>query len=177
MLTFACPAREADARRLTHALARGGALRAYRCVEGSLACVYWPAVVEPLPALPVCGARSAYLACQADLAGAAAGCDAPWHYVVETDVLPSMEVEFNAWYQEEHLQGLAAVPGTVRAARYLNRDGSPRYRACYDLVSAETLGSPPWLAVRATEWSTRVRAAFRNTRRTMFRRLDIPALS
>ena len=31
------------------------------------------------------------------------------------------------------------------------------------------VGSPEWLAVRATDWSSRVRPAFRNTRRTMFR--------
>lgn len=60
---------------------------------------------------------------------------------------------------------MAGVPGTVRAGR------SPRHHACYGLRTQETLGSPPWLAVRATDWSSRVRPAFRNTKRTMFRRV------
>jgi len=104
------------------------------------------------------------------LDGASHGQDAPWHYIVETDVAPESEQDLNDWYGQEHLPGLAGVPGTVRAERYRG-EGSPRYHACYDLRTQETLGSPPWLAVRATEWSSRVRPAFRNTKRTMFRRV------
>lgn len=106
-----------------------------------------------------------------ELAGASAGQDAPWHYIVETDVLPEAEADLNAWYDQEHLPGLASVPGTVRAKRFECRDESPRYLACYDLHTRETFGSPPWLAVRASDWSSRVRPSFRNTRRTMFRRI------
>jgi hypothetical protein len=106
-----------------------------------------------------------------DIAGASAGADAPFHYVVETDVRPESEADLDAWYEREHLPGLAAVPGTVRAMRFRNVHGSPRYHACYDLARTEALGSPPWLAVRATAWSDRVRPAFYNTSRTMFRRV------
>jgi hypothetical protein len=116
------------------------------------------------------GATIAFLAPLLDIAGAARGRAAPFHYVVETDVLPDREDDFNAWYDEEHMPGLARVEGTVRARRFRNPDGHPRYHACYDLVVPETLGSPPWLAVRGTAWSSRVRPTFVNTRRTMFRR-------
>jgi hypothetical protein len=106
-----------------------------------------------------------------DLPGAAAGLPARFHYVVETDVLTEHEADFNRWYDREHLPGLAAVPGTARARRFRNPDGSPRYHACYDVVSPSTVGSPSWTAVRSTAWSQRVRPAFRNTTRTMFRRV------
>ena len=105
-----------------------------------------------------------------DLPGASAGIAAPFHYVVETDVLPEREEEFNRWYDTEHLAGLAAVPGTARASRYRNPETTPRYHACYDIATPATVGSPPWAAVRATPWSERVRPAFRNTKRTLFRR-------
>ena len=105
-----------------------------------------------------------------ELPGAAAGARASFHYVVETDVLPGVETDFNRWYDREHLPGLAAVPGTARASRFRNVDGSPRYHACYDIVSPFTVGSPPWIVVRSTAWSQRVRPAFRNTKRTMFAR-------
>ncbi len=119
-------------------------------------------------ALP--GAAVARLAAMTGIAGASSREAAPWRYVVETDVHPEREADFNAWYDGEHLPGLASVPGTVRAMRYRDVDGHPRYHACYDLVRPETLGSAPWLAVRGTPWSGRVRPAFVNTRRTMFRR-------
>lgn len=100
--------------------------------------------------------------------GASHGQPASHHYVVETDVAPAHEQEFNAWYTQEHLPGLARVPGTIRAARF-QREGSPRYLACYHLTSPEVLHSAPWLAVRHTDWSSRVRPLFLNTRRLMFR--------
>lgn len=105
-----------------------------------------------------------------ELPGAAASLPAPFHYVVETDVLPELEADFNLWYDREHLPGLAAVPGTARACRFRSVDATPRYHACYDLVSPFTVGIPPWVVVRGTAWSQRVRPAFRNTKRTMFLR-------
>ncbi|HZE10804.1 MAG TPA: hypothetical protein VE034_04395 [Burkholderiales bacterium] len=106
-----------------------------------------------------------------DVAGAS-GLERPlFHYVVEMDVVPEHEADLNAWYDKEHMPGLAACPGSVRARRFRNPEGSPRYHSCYDLVRTETVGSPPWLAVRQTAWSDRVRPHFRNLKRTMFKRL------
>ncbi len=107
-----------------------------------------------------------------EIDGAAAGALATHHYVVETDVVAAADADLNAWYDQEHLPGLAGVPGTVRAARYRNLDDGPRYHACYELASLATFGSPAWLAVRASDWSSRVRPMFRNTRRIMFRSLS-----
>lgn len=140
-----------------------------RAVDGSVGYAYtdgdataWRARVRAWPA--------AALVLQTpllDVAGASVDASAPYHYIVETDVEAGHEADFNAWYDTEHMPGLARVPGTVRARRLRNAEGSPRYHACYDLVAADVLGSPPWLAVRATPWSDRVRPTFRNTRRTM----------
>jgi len=154
-------------------------LRVFRAVDTEEACAY----IGPLPdeqearqlqrtidsALPNATASRLWLVI--DLPGASAGAEAPYHYVVETDVRADCEADFNAWYDREHLPGLASVPGTVRAMRFRNVDDHPRYHACYDLVHRETLGSSRWLAVRGTPWSDRVRPAFFNTRRTMFRRV------
>ncbi|MBL8384370.1 MAG: hypothetical protein JNM90_14925 [Burkholderiales bacterium] len=101
--------------------------------------------------------------------GAAAGRAAHYHYVVETNAAPGWMGEVARWYEEEHLPGLAQVPGCVRACRYVNLDGDPSSVACYDLEAPDVLSSPAWLAVRATAWSDRVRPQFRDTRRTMFR--------
>lgn len=100
--------------------------------------------------------------------GASAKQLADWHYIVETDVQPEAEGDFNNWYEQEHLPGLAAVPGTVRALRLLNLAGLPRYHALYLLENRAVFGSGPWVKVRATDWSSRVRPSFINTKRTMF---------
>lgn len=108
-----------------------------------------------------------------EVAGASAGQSAPVHYVVETDVLPEAEADCAAWYFEEHLPGLASVPGVVRAARYRNSgtlDAGPRSHAIYDMVARDTFESPPWLTVRGSAWTARVVPSWRNTKRTMFGR-------
>lgn len=103
-----------------------------------------------------------------DKQGASANTLPAFHYVVEMDPEAGWMTELSDWYDTEHLPGLASVPGCVSASRYLNHDHGPLSLACYDLVTPETLGSPPWLAVRGTEWSSRMRPRFTNTVRTMF---------
>ncbi|MGH8819326.1 MAG: hypothetical protein ACREX5_22205 [Achromobacter pestifer] len=174
-------ARVADmARRLTQGL-KGVEVTAFATVEDAVESadtyVYLGGAPDALPEIQARlaelfpGAQARVLHQTLDLPGASAGQSAPWHYIVETDVLPEAEADLNAWYDQEHLPGLASVPGTVRAMRYECRDQAPRYLACYDLHTRETFGSPPWLAVRATDWSSRVRPSFRNTRRTMFKKI------
>jgi hypothetical protein len=95
-----------------------------------------------------------------------------YHYIVETDVSAESDEEFNAWYDTEHLPGLARVPGTVSAKRYLRLSGAPRYIACYELLSPAVMESEAWLAIRHTAWSSRVRPMFFNTVRRLFQRRD-----
>lgn len=91
-----------------------------------------------------------------------------YHYIVETDIPKESEAEFNAWYDTEHLPGLACVPGAISAKRFLRSSGSPRYIACYELVSPEVMESKEWLAIRHTAWSSRIRPMFFNTVRELF---------
>lgn len=128
-------------------------------------------IARGIPALGTLDVKAARLTRVADAAGASAGERAPFHYIVETDAAEGWMDEIVRWYDTEHMPGLAAVPGCVRAQRFINHDGGPRSLACYDLVTPETLGCPPWLAIRYTGWSDRVRPNFRNTKRTMFRTL------
>jgi hypothetical protein len=127
-----------------------------------------PAGAAPLPTCPV-GLEAVPLQATLVIDGPAVNQPARWLYVVETNVLPEVEADFNDWYSHEHLPGLAAVPGVVQARRLLRGDGrGARYHACYLLAERAAFNSPPWLAVRATPWSSRVRPAFRDTHRTLF---------
>ena len=116
-------------------------------------------------------ARLSRLQCVMRREGPSIAEPAPVHYVVETDPEDGWKDEMFRWYDEEHLPGLASVPGTVRAERYLNLDHGPLSLACYDLTQETVMGCPEWLAVRGTEWSSKVRPHFTNTKRTMFVKL------
>jgi hypothetical protein len=66
------------------------------------------------------------------------------------------EAEFNRWYDEEHVALLAAVPGVLRARRFFDPNGKPRYLALYDLSDASVPGSAPWKAALKTDWAKRI---------------------
>lgn len=113
-----------------------------------------------------------------DLPGASSDQLAHAHYAVETDPAPGWSEDISRWYAEEHLPGLAAVPGCIRANRYLSLDAGPRSVACYDLSDLSVLGSIAWMTVRQTVWSDRCRPHFTNTLRTRFdSRLELDTLS
>ena len=114
------------------------------------------------------GARASRLARQLEIVGASPGLTPGAHYIVEMDPEAGWKEELFAWYDQEHMPGLAAVPGCIHAVRLLNLDHGPLNFACYDLSAKEIMGCPPWLAVRHSQWSDRVRPHFTNARRTMF---------
>lgn len=113
-------------------------------------------------------ARASRLARQLEIVGASPGMTPVAHYIVEMDPEAGWERELFAWYDQEHMPGLAAVPGCIHAVRLLNLDHGPLNFACYDLAAKEVMGCPPWLAVRHSRWSDRVRPHFTNAKRTMF---------
>jgi hypothetical protein len=149
------------------ALTLGGTV--WMAEDGSEACAY----LQQAPALSVPPEASLVRLEQTlVLAGEAQGRDSPWHYVVATDVLPADAADFNAWYDTEHLAGLAAVPGVALAMRCKVVEGTgPQYHAGYDLADRSACNGPAWLAVRGSPWSSRVRPSFLNSRRTMYHRL------
>ena len=90
------------------------------------------------------------------------------------NVAPSAEAEFNAWYDEEHIPRLAAVPGCLAARRFsilkAMSDGAQRYLAVYHLASPEVCSSKEWKDAANTEWTARMRPHFRDGLRIVLRR-------
>ena len=138
-------------------------------LDGAASYVYAWINSQVLSAHPARGTKR--LAPLAEWSGASAGQEAPYHYVVATDIEAGWEAEFNRWYDSEHMPGLAAVPGSVYCVRLRSLDGGPHYHSCYDLTSPQALERDEWLTVRNSFSSSRVRPHFLNTRRIMFRTL------
>lgn len=88
--------------------------------------------------------------------------DAPPHmmshaqFVVIGDSPPEHEEEFNRWYDEEHLPLLSRVPGVLRARRFFDPNGKPRYVALYDLADESVTQHPEWRAATQTEWARKI---------------------
>jgi hypothetical protein len=76
-----------------------------------------------------------------------------------TEPPPSMEEEFNAWYDSEHLAERLAIPGFRAAQRWVADvpPGGGKYLATYELDSLAVLSSAPYLLrfENPTPWSKR----------------------
>ncbi len=86
------------------------------------------------------------------------------------NVVPQAEDDFNAWYDEEHIARLAAVPGCLSARRFRTRAGAHKYVAMYHLESPDVCASPAWRAAADTPWTLRIRPHTSDRLRIVLRR-------
>jgi uncharacterized protein DUF4286 len=92
-----------------------------------------------------------------DLAGPG---QAGFLYLIRLRVDPSVEAEWNRWYNEEHVPRLAAVTGVVCARRFKARQpdaGGRNYLATYHLTAADIPQRAEWKAASDSAWSRRMK--------------------
>ena len=72
-----------------------------------------------------------------------------------TDVEPTYEAEFNKWYDDEHMEERAAIPGFNWSRRYRSTHGSRPYLALYRTQSLDTFTSTEYQKIfeNQTAWS------------------------
>jgi hypothetical protein len=90
--------------------------------------------------------------------------------LISMNVAPEVEDEFNAWYNEEHLDALAGVPGVLSARRYRGAGSVQRYAAVYHFVREGVTDSAAWKAAANTPWTEKMRPHFRDYLRADCRR-------
>jgi hypothetical protein len=83
-------------------------------------------------------------------------------YCFKADVAPEVEQDFNDWYDKEHLEAMAGVPGCVSARRFVSVEGQQKYMALYDLESPDVVNSEAWQKAANTSWTAKIRPHFRN---------------
>ncbi len=86
------------------------------------------------------------------------------------NVAAEAEVEFNRWYNEEHIPALAAVPGCLCARRFKTNGGTHKYIAVYHLRSPGVQASEAWKKAAGTPWTAKMRPHFRDPLRLVLRR-------
>lgn len=101
--------------------------------------------------------------------------NAPWMYIVHTDIPDHIVDEYNEWYDKEHLPRCAGIPGVLRARRFASTgipggasDG-PRYLTAYELAGPDVWESPAAQLARKTPWTEKMRSLFSNTRRAYYK--------
>jgi hypothetical protein len=90
-----------------------------------------------------------------------------WLLVVDAEINPAVEEDWNRWYDEVHLPEIASCPGFGDAARYVSEvDGQRHYVTVYELSGPEAIASPEFAAGRGwAHFAEDVRATVRTYRR------------
>ena len=81
------------------------------------------------------------------------------------------EDELNRWYDEEHIAERMAIPGFLRARRFVAVEGGPKYLALYDLESPEVLQSTAYrhaTGAGTTALTQRMQALFKPIVRNVY---------
>jgi hypothetical protein len=86
----------------------------------------------------------------------------PYLYLGRMDVPATIEEEFNDWYNWVHIPENLAVPGVIRARRFLAVDAQPKYLTLYELERSDVPESEAWTAARESNpWNRRIRPHMR----------------
>lgn len=99
------------------------------------------------------------------------GSDGPGPTILVVSMsLPADAVDdLDAWYAQEHIPMLLAVPGWRRARRYRQTSGDgPEYMALHDIDGPEVLDTDAFKATIATPWRDRVVATATRRERRVF---------
>ncbi len=97
---------------------------------------------------------------------------APFLITVRIEVDKENDAEFNDWYGQDHMPGLAVTPGVRAARRYRQLSGnSSTYLAVYELDDGNIRQNPVWQKASDTEWTRRMLPKLKNPRLTEARRV------
>lgn len=93
--------------------------------------------------------------------------DAVGELLIWTDVAAEKEIDFNQWYDTEHMQERASIPGFKWSRRYHSASAARPYLALYQTESLHIFRSAPYRQAfeNQTEWSIRNFAEMKNTQR------------
>jgi hypothetical protein len=87
------------------------------------------------------------------------------------DVDAEHDLDFNRWYDREHIAERVAIPGFVEARRYIAENGNPKYLSLYSTKTFDVLDSPDYRTALAnqTAWSKANIARFKDMIRAVAR--------
>ncbi len=85
------------------------------------------------------------------------GAAPPVLMAVSMSVPESAEADMEAWYVDEHIPMLLAVPGWRRSRRYVLTSGdAPRYLSLHEIDSHAAFDRPEYKAAISTPWRNRI---------------------
>jgi hypothetical protein len=98
--------------------------------------------------------------------------DAPYQLTVAMTPPPGGEDDFVAWYREEHIRMLLAVPGWRRVRLFQQVEGNgPAFMAVHELETPNVFEHENYTKSISTPWRERIRSSVLRYERNLFKLL------
>lgn len=88
--------------------------------------------------------------------------------IVQVEIDPADDEEFNRWYDEEHVPEKLASPGFVSARRFRAHDHEARYLVIYELETPDAATTPAYMRKEPSEWSKSIMARWKDWNRAVW---------
>jgi hypothetical protein len=88
--------------------------------------------------------------------------------IVQVEIDPADDEEFNRWYDEEHVPEKLHTPGFVSARRFRSFDQAASYLVIYELENPQAATNKSYMRTEPTEWSKSVMARWKNWNRAVW---------
>lgn len=92
--------------------------------------------------------------------------------IVEVQIDPADDEEFNRWYDEEHVPEKLRSPGFLSARRFRAHDDETKYLVIYELDSPEAATSPEYMSQQVSDWTRSVMSRWKSWRRGVWVALE-----
>ena len=96
-------------------------------------------------------------------------------YLVQMDVPPALEADFNRIYDTQHVPEISKVPGVLGVKRYVldkPSPGAPKYAAIYRVSSPAVPQGPAWVKASDTgDWTPQIRPHTFNRMHALYKAL------
>lgn len=94
--------------------------------------------------------------------------------VLYYDIAPGFTDDHDDWHTHEHFPERLSIPGFLRASRWVNTSGNPRYLVLYEVADVPVLSGAPYLERlnNPTPWTARMMVHFRGMTRGFCRRVS-----
>lgn len=96
-------------------------------------------------------------------------------YLVQMDIPPALEADFNRIYDTQHVPEISKVPGVLGVKRYVldkPSPGAPKYAAIYRVSSPDVPQGPAWVKASDTgDWKLQIRPHTLNRMHALYKAL------
>ncbi len=95
--------------------------------------------------------------------------------IVQVDIEPDREDEFNRWYDEEHVPEKLASTGFYSARRFKHFTEAHRYLAIYEVENGDLVTNESYMNGPVSDWSRSIMQAWRAWDRNVWVELAPPS--